>query len=269
MREYIRFHRFPLAGIDAMSADSVRSFPRHTHDQFGIGVIDWGGHASLSDRGQIEAASGNLIFVNPGEVHDGRPINRQFRSWRMLYLDPPVVEGARADILEGSGRYLTFAAPVFVDATLRSLFDRLFAFSAAGMHPDSMACETALLQVVARARINSTARPTRVTKQTPSIRKIRSRIDADPSASLTLAALATESGLSRFQLIRAFAQQLGLTPHAYIIQQRIALARRLMRGGRPLAEAATGAGFFDQSHFNRCFVRQFGVTPGYYTNPAV
>jgi AraC-like DNA-binding protein len=34
--------------------------------------------------------------------------------------------------------------------------------------------------------------------------------------------------------------------------------------GRPIAEAAIDAGFADQSHMTRAFVRQFGVTPGRY-----
>ena len=87
-------------------------------------------------------------------------------------------------------------------------------------------------------------------------------IDADPSsAQLTLARLAAEVQLSRYQLLRAFARRLGLTPHAYILQQRLALARRLIRAGRGLAETATRAGFFDQSHLTHRFTVQFGVTP--------
>jgi AraC-like DNA-binding protein len=98
----------------------------------------------------------------------------------------------------------------------------------------------------------------------PCIQRARCRIDDDPAALLTLATLAKEAGLSRYQLIRGFARELGLTPHAYILQRRIALARRLIRSGHDLAEVALTSGFCDQSHLNRCFVRHFGVTPGRY-----
>src|SRR5678816_1843208 len=81
----IAFHAFPLAGIDPMTASTARAFPRHTHDQYGIGVIDAGGHASWSGRGQVEAAPGHFISVNPGEVHDGRAIGGRPRTWRILY----------------------------------------------------------------------------------------------------------------------------------------------------------------------------------------
>ena len=130
-----------------MAAATVRTYPRHTHDQYGIGVIDSGGHASSSDRGQVEAAPGSLIFVNPGEVHDGRPIGRRARSWRMLYLDPTLLEELRADVLDGASPSFTFAAPVFVDENLRRLFDFTFAHAAANdRFRDAMEFETALLR---------------------------------------------------------------------------------------------------------------------------
>jgi hypothetical protein len=64
-----------------MSAATARSFPRHTHDQYGVGLVDRGGHASWSGRGHVEAGRGQFICVNPGEVHDGRPIGRIAATW--------------------------------------------------------------------------------------------------------------------------------------------------------------------------------------------
>ena len=89
-------------------------------------------------------------------------------------------------------------------------------------------------------------------------------IDADPSAHLTLTRLAQEAGLSKFQLLRAFCKATGFTPHAYLMQRRIALARRLIAARTPLAEAALAAGFADQSHMTRSFVRRYGVSPKRY-----
>ena len=98
-----------------------------------------------------------------------------------------------------------------------------------------------------------------------SLQRVLRSIEADPAAAgLTLEYLAREAGTTRYQLLRAFARQLGLTPHAYILQRRLALARRLIRGRASLAEIAVRAGFFDQSHLTHCFARHFGVTPGRY-----
>ncbi|HWW20430.1 MAG TPA: AraC family transcriptional regulator [Steroidobacteraceae bacterium] len=258
MPEQIRFHRFPVMGIEAMSASTSHVFPRHTHDRYGIGVVDAGGHASLSDRGQVEAGPGGLICVNPGEVHDGRPSGGVSRSWRIVYLEPTLMRGRCREVSEGRSATLYFAAPVFADETLRALFNQTF------VSTESMACESGLLMIVARMRARWTVdrAPSRTTG---CIRRARERIDSNPAEPHTLSDLANEGGLSRYQLLRSFARELRLTPHAYLLQQRIALAHRLIRqGGRPQAEIAIASGFFDQSHFSRCFARQFGVSPRRY-----
>jgi AraC-like DNA-binding protein len=254
----IRFHRFPIVGIEAMSASTARSFPRHTHDQYGLGVVDAGGHASWSGRGQVEAGPGNFICVNPGEVHDGRAIGQQPRSWRILYFDPAVMEDLRTDILDGARPSFTFAAPVFSDPALRGLFEAALACN------EGMACETAVLNLVARLGVHATSGSGKRRGPLACVGRARERIEDDPAAPLTLSELAREAGLSRYQLLRAFARDLGLTPHAYIVQRRVELARRLIRAGCSLAGTAAVAGFCDQSHLTRCFRRHFGVTPNGY-----
>jgi len=79
---------------------------------------------------------------------------------------------------------------------------------------------------------------------------------------ITLWDLARQSGLSRFQVVRGFARGTGLTPHAYLMQRRAHLARRLIGQGMALAEAAVASGFADQSHMTRHFVRAYGISPG-------
>jgi AraC-like DNA-binding protein len=269
MNDQIRYFKVALAGMDAMAATTARSYPRHTHDQYGIGVIDRGGHASLSSRGQVEAGMGSLIFVNPGEVHDGRALGGRHRSWRMLYLDPAAMAAARADVFEAAPGVAAFAAPVLADPGLRRAFDD--AFGSATRRDASraeMIAETAALRLIAHLAVNFTSREKNACKSTVSICKARDRIDADPAAPLTLAGLAAEACTSRFQLLRAFAREFGLTPHAYIVQQRLALARRLIRSGSTLADAALAAGFSDQCHLTRVFARQFGVTPARYRTRA-
>ena len=260
----IDYHRLPVTGVDAMSARSARSFSRHTHDQYGLGFIDAGGHSSWSGRGQVEAGPGTFISVNPGEVHDGRAVGGQPRAWRILYLEPAALGALRADVLEDAPGEFMFDAPVFADGALRAAFEQAYAYATSGESVDAQrGCETALLGLMARLGAHG-GRPSRVSGAAPSIRRARERIDADPAAPLTLTDLASDVGVSKFQLIRGFARAHGLAPHAYIVQRRLARARGLIRAGHPLAEVALLAGFCDQSHLARCFTRQFGVPPSRY-----
>jgi AraC-like DNA-binding protein len=183
----------------------------------------------------------------------------------MLYFEPAAMFAARNDVLEGATEVASFAAPVFADERLRRAFDT--AFASVMRHDESgheMIAETAVLRMVAQLAVNLSSKSRKSSRATASIRNARDRIDADPAASLTLTNLAAEAGSSRYQLLRAFARELGLTPHAYIVQQRLALARRLIRAGSTLADVASATGFSDQSHLTRMFARQFGVTPARY-----
>jgi len=78
-----------------------------------------------------------------------------------------------------------------------------------------------------------------------------------------LAVVARECGLSLSQFSKAFRRAVGVPPHRWVIQQRIALAKTLLRdGAAPLSEVALACGFSDQSHFTRYFSAWVGVSPG-------
>jgi AraC-like DNA-binding protein len=81
---------------------------------------------------------------------------------------------------------------------------------------------------------------------------------------VSLAELAAQSGISRFQLLRSFTREVGITPHAYLVQRRVRHARQLLADGQPPVQAALEAGFADQSHMTRAFARQLGITPSRY-----
>ena len=81
---------------------------------------------------------------------------------------------------------------------------------------------------------------------------------------LTAADLAAATGRSRFAVHRAFTHVYGMPPSDYQRQLRLREARALIAAGTPISEAAVLAGFADQSHLSRWFVRYYGVTPGRY-----
>jgi AraC family transcriptional regulator len=90
---------------------------------------------------------------------------------------------------------------------------------------------------------------------------IESRLDAD----LPLQELAAAVGYSRGHFLRAFRATTGVTPHRYLLNQRIERARRLL--GDPqmsIAQVAYSCGFSSQSHLTMAFRKVSGFTPGEY-----
>ncbi|WP_158815052.1 AraC family transcriptional regulator [Methylocapsa sp. S129] len=256
--------RCEAAGVQAVEAATRHAFARHSHEQYGVGVIHQGAHKSHSGRGMVEAGAGDAITVNPGEVHDGAPIGGAGRSWRMLYFDPPVIVDAISDIGEGASQSQEFFHPVMRDARIAAAFQHLFqAMTKGGGGSSEIRREELLLGLL--AGIIRERGEADVLRSAPmAIHRAQNRIDDEPAASVTLADLARDCGLSRFQVLRGFVRATGFTPHAYLLQRRTDLARRSIARGTPLADAAALSGFADQSHMTRTFLRKYGISPGAY-----
>ncbi|KAA1182780.1 AraC family transcriptional regulator [Rhizobium tropici] len=257
-----KIYRSDVAGIEAVRAETDHSFPKHTHDQFGIGIIEAGAQASLSGRGMVRAEAGDVISVNPNEVHDGMPVGES-RAWSMLYFDPLLIGDLMRDIGEGRFGAAEFPSPVIRNSEMAACFKTLFPLVISNAPQDVLLRDGLLLLLVAAVMREGTG-GSRDAAVPAAISRARDLIDDDPAAPLTLAELAGLCGLSHFQFLRAFTNATGLTPHAYLLQRRIQEARRLIAAGTSLAEAAFASGFADQSHMTRLFVRNFGLSPGAY-----
>ena len=256
----------PWPGVFATDTDSAHHYDRHWHTTFGFGLIERGAHRSLSGRGVVDARVGDVITTNPGEVHDGRPLEGTSRRWRMIYLDPAAMESMVGPPgIPAIDVRLT--RPVFRDATLirllRRLLFRLERWSAAPRpSPDAnLSCEQALVRACGRLLSNhSAAPPTEEARN--EVSHIRERLADDLVTTPSLSDLATSVGMSRYQLLRRFEQRYGMAPFEWQRQVRVERARTLIDTGSRLAEVAVDCGFADQSHMTRAFVRHFGFTPG-------
>ena len=79
---------------------------------------------------------------------------------------------------------------------------------------------------------------------------------------LSLASIATELHMSQFYFCRLFKQSTGMTPHQYLIQQRIERAKLLLRLPElTITRVAEECGFANQSHFAKYFRSRTGVSP--------
>jgi AraC-like DNA-binding protein len=256
----VRQYPSALAGIEAVDLTSDRCFPRHSHDHFGIGVITSGGHRSWSSIGWVEAVAGDIIMVNPGEMHDGSSLDGLPRSWRMVFLEPEVVHGVL-----GLGRqsYNSDLRPSVRDRDQIVRFGCLFS-ALRDARPERLLVEECLTRTLSYAfRHHGSQRPSRLSAF-PNVARVVRLIDSEPRRSLSLQEMACIAGVSRFHFLRGFARATGATPHAYIVQKRVCLARHLLAAGVEVGQASVEAGFADQSHMTRAFVKQLGMTPARY-----
>lgn len=253
---YAQVYATSWRGVFVTDMESSRHFARHSHDGFGFGYLVRGAQGWSSGRGTVRGFPGQIISTNPGEVHDGAPIGGPTRRWRIIHVDADAM-----DNFVGTHESM-IAHPVIDDPelfrTLSLTVERI------ARKATALAIEEALVEtcVSLMTRHGSAARSNPPVAASIALARERLAELAHPSPSL--AELATIVGLSQYQFLRRFQSTYGLTPHAWLMQLRVERARSLIRAGYTLSSAALNAGFVDQSHMNRAFVRRLGFTPGQY-----
>ena len=87
-------------------------------------------------------------------------------------------------------------------------------------------------------------------------------IEENLACDLRLVELSSVAGISRSHFARAFRNSVGMAPHAFVLQRRLARAVEwLTPRTLSMREVAARCGFADQAHLTRAFKSQFGRPP--------
>lgn len=96
-------------------------------------------------------------------------------------------------------------------------------------------------------------------------RQIKFYLDLSASDNTSIEEIAAKLFISRSKLFREFKKEYGTTPHAYLLDQKILLAKRLLKNTRQsVREIAETLNFSSDIHFCSCFKNQTGLTPKEY-----
>ncbi|MCH0567046.1 MULTISPECIES: AraC family transcriptional regulator [unclassified Streptomyces] len=266
-REQARWTRARLGRcgppLDLLTARFDRHvYAPHAHDEYTVGVCVGGSEVIAYRGGRLHAGPGSIVVLAPGEMHTGGPATpTDGYAYRALYAAPGLVD----DGVLGAPPH--FREAVLDDPELAAAL--LAAHADIARCPDPLEVESRLPWLLtALARRHSTARPVgdTVAGADRIARQVRDRLTDDLTDPPSLAGLAAELGLSRYQLLRAFRTTVGIPPYAWLAQHRVTRARALLETGLRPAEVAGLVGFADQAHLTRWFRRVLGVTPAAYRN---
>lgn len=206
------------------------------------------------------------MVIEPGAVHDGHAPEEDGFTYAMLYIPQSWVESGQgagsAPPLSGLSRW--FRDTLADDEELRLAILRAFA-AIHGME-GKLARDlsmTALLRALAGGRVAGDVAGPR-SAHVSIMGRARDFIHANLAMDISLADLAICTGIDRFRLNRLFTEEVGQSPHAYLVNMRLREARRRLAAGETPADVATAVGFADQSHLGRWFRRAYGLGPGAY-----
>lgn len=265
-REQARWTRARLGrcgpALDLLTARFDRHvYAPHAHDEFTVGLCTGGTEVIDYRGGRLRPTPGSIVVLDPGEMHTGGPDTAGGYAYQALYAAPSLLTDGT------TGGLPHFSEPLLDDPELAAAFRA--AHTDLSACPDPLEAESRLPWLLtALARRHSMARPAddRIPGADRIAHAVRTRLADELTTPPSLADLATDLGLSRYQLLRAFRTTVGIPPYAWLAQYRVIRAKGLLESGLRPAEVASLVGFADQAHLTRWFRRVMGVTPAAYRN---
>jgi AraC-like DNA-binding protein len=264
---HLKFWRLPhLDNLELLHASRVtHDYPRHMHEEYSIALILQGTETTTCRGTSHKARSGHLLLINAEEVHSNKSAGSEYR---LIKVRPKTLQHVASDLGDH-----TLAAPYFPKLVVKDplLFRRLLDLhlkleqNISALEHESVFLSTIGL-LLTRLNKNYCA-PRSIAKagsEEVYVRLVRDYLRSHYAENVSLTQLTSLTNLSPFYLLRVFHNRAGFPPHEYQTQVRIAHARKLIRNGTSLSQAALETGFFDQSHLSRNFKRIVGVTPRQY-----
>jgi AraC-like DNA-binding protein len=262
----LKFWSLPqLDNLELLHASRVtHDYPRHMHEGYSIAVMLQGSETTACRGTNHTARPGALRWRKAEEVHSNQSAGSEYR---LIKVRPKTLERVARDL--GGHISAPFFSKVVVNDPI--LFRRLLNLhlkleqNISALEQESEFIST--MGVLLTRLKNSYGTPQPAAKAGSEdlyVRLVRDYLRSHYAENVSLTQLTSLTNLSSFYLLRVFRNRAGFPPHEYQTQVRIAHARKLIRNGTPISQAALETGFFDQSHLSRNFKRIVGVTPRQY-----
>jgi AraC-like DNA-binding protein len=238
---------------------SNSNFTKHYHDTYTIGLTYKGVLKAYNANEAYDSYQYSIRINNPGEVHYGKS-----EQWSHANFYPTIE--IIADIYEQI--FFEKKIPCFQRHIINNpeLFAKLHSFFDSYFKGDNeLIIETKLIEAISFLILNNTIYTKRykeIYEDKKIIKDTYELIKDSIDTNFNLETLASNVNLSKYHFIRLFKKEFGITPHAFIINERLNRANSLIKNSNiSISEASIQVGFNDQSHFTRNFKKYFGYTP--------
>lgn len=252
----LEIEAYNLSGI-------VQKFPNHFHEYYVIGFVE-GGKRHLWCKGkEYDLTAGDLILFNPRDNHFCGPMNGEILDYRAVNINPQVMVKAAKEI---TGReYLPhFTQNVVFQSDITQSVGELY--DAILNHGSKLKKEESFFFLLEQV-LQEYAAPFEeidISEPNQQIKTLCTYMEDHYAENITLDDLLSMTSFGKSYLLRSFTKQVGISPYRYLQTVRIDRAKKFLEQGITPIDAASMAGFADQSHFTNFFKEFIGLTPKQY-----
>lgn len=239
--------------ITALKAKMQKfSYKKHAHEEYALGVTLNGIQKYNLDGTSLKSYKNGVMLFNPEQLHDGQSgQSNEDLDYVMLYIKPEL-------FLEAKGKkdIVKFSSSIVYNEKLKQ--DIINLSSAILYEKDEALCNELLLNIT--DNFSSSDFIVDYKKENLLIKKAKEMIYYELDDVLNLDEISKELNLSKFQFIRVFKTNTGITPYQFFLNCKLIHTKKYLEHTKDLYATVVEYGFSDLSHLNRHFKRVYGVT---------
>lgn len=244
---------------------SCFNLPAHFHEELEITLMQ-GSNWNFGYRGEkFTVPPFSFTLIQPGEAHKASFESHFNCRFYGLRIKTDLLQELAEEIKGNYQGLPFFSTPVASDKELSQL---LFTFHiiAKNSGESILKQQSLLLKIVEKLILRYTQDSftlTNIGDENKWIQRVKEYLNDNYAKNISLEELARIANFSPFYLNRTFRKQVGIPPHKYQTQIRIARAKTLLNH-LSISQVAIKTGFSSQSHFGFYFKKIMGVTPTQY-----
>jgi AraC family transcriptional regulator len=245
-----------LDGLIITSTEYTQSFVDwHYHDNAYFTFLIAGKVSEINKKDHHKCVPGTLLFHHCQEPHYNQKPAGYTRGMHLELSPEWLSESAGKDLAEGSFEV--------TDPLVKLLFHQVLLSTKNPDDTTPLSLHSLALNAVDRLSGSTSHRRY---KQPPAwVDKLRQLLHDSPQSTHSLESLSRTIGIHPVHLSRYFLKYFGCNLGAYIRNMRLCRgAAELNAGKKSATQIALECGFYDQTHFIRCFKEAFRYTPHQY-----
>lgn len=261
----LRYRSLPIATSRSVGFAATIA---HNHSEFEIIAID-SGHSEIRVGNEIiSAKAGDVVLINPMEIHSVTADKSSNYRHRCICLDTSLI----GDVSLAEGLKNEKAEAVrFIDGSsvhavaIRSRFNEIF--DAAETDTETSRIEipaftTLLFSYLIKNRLINDGSPKK--KNSLFCRKTLDYVAKNYGKDITSRQISEALSYDQSYFCRAFKENFGLNFSHYINMYRISMSRKYLEEGLSISEISALCGFASPEYFSRMFKKQYGIPPSKY-----
>ena len=245
----------------------------HSHDFYEVYCFIAGSVDYIVENGLYRLQVGDVLIIPPNYLHQPNIKDESKEYSRVvLWLNPKYLKQISSETTDlatcfekarETGTYL-IRNGALCDSIVRELISVIELEQNGGFGSDIL-MENHIRNALALMGAHYLKNPTlRRAEQSKIVAKAVEYISEHLTQSISLDELAEALFVNKYYLAHLFKEEVGISPHSYILKKRLILSKELIEQGLPITEIYLRCGFADYTHFFRAFKKEFDLTPKQY-----